>query len=383
MSSRARLFEYGNHWLIRRKDTPHFHIYWCKPGSRRVRRKSTDTGNLEAAKRRLVEFVHERQRPRDRSGSTVPILEVLNFHIEHRLAGRPHASRGRDALKVWDAFLDAHSITWVSELTLDVQEQFVAWRRRRGACHGGRVSDATILTEQGFLRAALREYWKRGYLKEVPFIRAVPKPPARQRFLTQAEFQRLLAACELPHLRLFVQLAVHTIQRPGAILSLRCDQVDLARNRIDFLPPDTIQSKKRKPVVPITATLRPILETATRYSHTGFIVEYKGAPVREIKHSFRQACKRAGLGKDVTAYTLRHTGATLLAAAGVPLRQIGGMMGHSEARTTELYAKHSPDFLKEAASALDAIFEFKDDLRAKRAPEASYPQVGDSTGNPG
>src|SRR5690606_30709259 len=116
---------------------------------------------------------------------------------------------------------------------------------------------------------------------------------------------------------------------------------------------------------------------------TGFIVEYKGAPVREIKHSFRQACKRAGLGKDVTAYTLRHTGATLLAAAGVPLRQIGGMMGHSEARTTELYAKHSPDFLKEAASALDAIFEFKDDLRAKRAPEASYPQVGDSTGNPG
>ena len=45
-----------------------------------------------------------------------------------------------------------------------------------------------------------------------------------------------------------------------------------------------------------------------------------------------------------------------MAAAGVPLRQIAGMLGHTEQRTTELYAKHHPDFLQAAASTLETLF---------------------------
>ncbi|MEC9377599.1 MAG: tyrosine-type recombinase/integrase, partial [Candidatus Latescibacterota bacterium] len=64
---------------------------------------------------------------------------------------------------------------------------------------------------------------------------------------------------------------------------------------------------------------------------------------------------RSGLGSDVCAYTLRHTSATWLAAAGVPLRDIAGMMGHSTVRVTELYAKFSPDFLRNAAETMDGL----------------------------
>lgn len=193
-------------------------------------------------------------------------------------------------------------------------------------------------------------------LASFPYVRLLPKPSPRDRFLTEEEVQRLLAACDEPHLRRFVLLALHTLQRPSAILNLRIEQVDLVWNRINFLSAGGVQSNKRKPIVPITSTLRPELERALKESVTGFVVEFGGNALKKVRRSFRTACKRAGI-RNATPGVLRHTGATLLAAAGVPLREVSGMLGHTTSRITEeVYAKRRPEFLAEAARTLDRLF---------------------------
>ncbi len=68
--------------------------------------------------------------------------------------------------------------------------------------------------------------------------------------------------------------------------------------------------------------------------------------------SFGGACKRAGL-VGVTPHVLRHTCGTWMAQRGVPLHQIGGWLGHTSSRTTELYAHHHPDFMTDALRAVD------------------------------
>lgn len=98
-----------------------------------------------------------------------------------------------------------------------------------------------------------------------------------------------------------------------------------------------------------------VLEEAIEQSHTGFLIERRDRPIVSIRKSFASACQRANL-ESVTPYTLRHTGATLLLAAGVPIRQVAGMLGHTEERTTELYGKHHVDFLGMASSKLDELF---------------------------
>ncbi len=294
--------------------------------------------------------------PDPRDPSVVPIRAALNRYVETTLKGRASQDVGRRALGVWDRFLDLLDIDFVAELTLDAQDHFVQWRRDEIRRNGHQGSNGTIARELGVLKAALKDYWKRGFLTTVPHIRSVSQPPPRQRFLTPPEFQRLIAECKEPHLWRFVMIAVHTLQRPSAVLQLHRDQVDLVRNRIDFLRPGDTQTKKRRPVVPITKTLKPVLLDALRESSTGHVVEWDGLPVANVRTAFKKACRRAGI-KDASPYTLRHTGATLMAAAGVPLRQIAGMLGHTETRTTELYAKHSPEYLSEAAQALDAIFQ--------------------------
>jgi len=42
-----------------------------------------------------------------------------------------------------------------------------------------------------------------------------------------------------------------------------------------------------------------------------------------------------------------------MAQQGVPLRQIAGYLGHSEQRSTELYAHHHPVYMAEARAAFD------------------------------
>lgn len=351
-----RLFEYQGHYLVKRTDTPHYHIYWCRPGTRRVRRKSAHTADLEEAKQRLIEFVHERHRPRDGSPDTVSIHDALNEYIERNLAGKPSQSQARYALGHWDAFLERRDLMFVSDLTLDQQDAYIEWRRTSLIAAGHTGSNGTIARELAIMRAALREFWKRGLLDRAPYVKGLPPPPPRERFLQRDEVERLLAACQEPHLRLFVLISLHTLQRPGAVLELRVEQVDLARSRIDFLPHGKVQSHKRKAVVPITSALRPSLEAAVDSSTSGYVIEYRGDRVRSIRNSFSSACERGGLN-DVSPYTIRRTGATLLAASGVPLRQIAGMMGHTDTVTTERhYAKHAPEFLQDAAASLDRMF---------------------------
>ncbi|MEQ9617046.1 MAG: site-specific integrase [Phycisphaerales bacterium] len=344
-----RYFEYGHHWLIRRKDTPNFHIYWCKPGTRRVRRKSTHTEDLELAKQRLIEFVHEKQRPSEQSPAHVSIHDALNEYLEKEMVGRASYAQVRSSLRHWNHFLAMHDLVFVSDMTLDAQDRFVEWRLNAG------VSNGTILRELAVLRASLQRFVRRGILERAPYIRRVKPPPARNRFLSIDELERLYGACEEPHLLLFVRLAIQTLQRPCAIFDLRVEQVDFDAGRIDFLPEGLAQSNKRRPVVRIGNSLERTLRAAIEGSASGYLVEYRGRPVKCIRRSFRRACARAGLD-GVIPYTLRHTGATLLAADGVPLWQIAGMLGHSQQRTTEIYAKHHPDYQEEVSSAIDRLF---------------------------
>lgn len=383
----VRIFEFAGHWLVRRRDTPNYHIYWCRPGTRRVRRRSTGTDDLNTAKQRLIEFTSERravamparQQPASMPalpfaapnlgvGAPAPLLTLLAAYVE-RLQGRASYATAVYGLQAWTEFCTQHDIVYHHELTLPVQERFIAWRSVNRH-NGQRLSNATLNRYLDVARAAMHDAWRRGEISWFPHVRLLPKPPPRDRFLSQDEVQRLLTACTDPHLRRFVLLGLHTLQRPSAILGLRVEQVDLAWNRINFLPPGRLQSNKRRPVIPITATLRPELEAAIAESLSGFIIEVAGRPIRQVKHSFHTACQRAGI-PHATPGVLRHTGATLLAAAGVPLREVSGMLGHTTSRITEeVYAKRRPEFLAAAAKELDRMF----------APTSCAPNARQSTG---
>lgn len=65
-----------------------------------------------------------------------------------------------------------------------------------------------------------------------------PKPQARTRYLTRADFDKFLGACNMPHIRLFAILAIGTAGRMGAILDLAGDWTDFAAGLIHLDDPE-------------------------------------------------------------------------------------------------------------------------------------------------
>lgn len=76
---------------------------------------------------------------------------------------------------------------------------------------------------------------------------------------------------------------------------------------------------------------------------------------RNVQKIISFAAKRAGIKKNVHPHMLRHCFATHLLEAGVDIRKIQELLGHSSLSTTELYTHVSTQQLKKIKSPLDSL----------------------------
>lgn len=275
---------------------------------------------------------------------------MLQDYYDSHACRLPSSEQAQIALNHLTGFYGASSVDKINPGTL---EQYIERRRAK-------AGNETISRELSVLRAALNRAVRHGRLARAPHIPTLPKAPARERVLSRGEAARLLGACRrIPHLALAVRLLLYTGARPGAVLDLTWDRVDLERRLIFYPLPGRTDSHKRRAVVPIEGALYTALDRAKARAKVRHVVVWHGEPVKSFKKAFRQAVGRAGL-EGVTPYTLRHTAATWAVQAGVELFAVGRLLGHSRISTTERYAKHSPEYLRGAARAI---------LRAKSAPK--------------
>src|SRR5262249_31385396 len=180
--------------------------------------------------------------------------------------------------------------------------------------------------------------------------------PARERWLTRDEAARLLRAARGPwsrsHLPLFILIGLYTGRRKEAICSLRLPQVDLVNRLIAFRVPGRNETDKRRGWVRIPPRLYPHLVCARRRgSDLGYVVNDHGLRIKRVDRGFKSACRRAGLS-EVTPHTLRHTAATWLMKARVPIWEAGQYLSMSEATLVRVYAHHNPDFTSAAADPI-------------------------------
>ena len=335
-------------WLAKRGA---WYIVWYEGGAERLR--STGTAVSGDAEEALAAFLRERRRAERPDRASEPdqlmIADALDLYaVEHA----PHTADPARIGYAIDALLPFWGTRQVSYVTKRSCRDYAADRAR---------APATIRRELTTLRAALNFAVQEHRLTFAPFVLLPDKPEGKDRWLTRAEAAGLLNAARTArsdvraYLPLFVLLALYTGARKNAILTLRWTQVDLVRGRINFA--DGTTTNKRRAHIPIPRPLLTFLRLARRRgSDLGYVVHDKGVRIKDIgdgrNGSFGRACERAEL-VDVTPHTLRHTCGTWLAQRGVDLHQIGGWLGHSDARTTALYAHHHPDYQEEARRAFD------------------------------
>ena len=316
-----------------------------------TRRLSCRTKDRDQAEQFLARFQAGRASPAAPEAPTIAV--ILDAYVADL------AARGRRSLAAsWHVrpLKDAFGHLLPEHLTKEVVRGYIAARRKAGR------SDGTTRRElAGTLRPALALAVREQWIARAPHVEAPADPPGRHRWLTREQFDRLVDSCVSPHVRLFCVLALHTAARTEALLELRWSQVDLDRGRIDL---GTGHGRKRRSVVSINDDLRAELVAALEAALTEWVVEFRGKPVKSVRPAFKRAAARAGISW-AHPHLLRHSAATWMIEAGVPLPEVARFLGDSEQMIERRYGKHGPDYLRAAATALERpVSRFK--LRGRR-----------------
>lgn len=235
-------------------------------------------------------------------------------------------------------------------LTTEDCQKHIAKRRQ------AKIKDGTLHTELGHLQSMLNFAAKQGWISAAPYIERPKKPKSKTPHLSEEEAQRFMAEIKSPHIKLFCELALMTAGRKTAILELTWDRVDFENNTIQLENPDDPMRRKKRAQVPMGQKLRQLLLTARQASLTDHVIEYCGAPVKDVKKALQRAAERADLDW-VTAHVMRHTAAVWMAKSGIGMIIVSQYLGHSNSRITEeIYARFRPDYMKDANAALEDAF---------------------------
>jgi integrase len=321
-----------------------FYICWTENG--RSRERSTGTADREQAEIIFAEWLQARGRKSGPSDpSQILITDILTDYATER-ATKVAAPR------IIGCAIDSLSCFWEARTVVEVTPQTCSrygdWRCR---------SQNTVRRELAVLKAAINSAHRNGKITRPVAVTLPAKPASKERWLTREEAALLLRASRTPQARLylplFILLGLYTGRRKEAILSLRWPQVNLDAGLIDFELVGRQRTNKKRGKVPIPRKLLSHLRRARRRgSDLGHVLHIDGEPIGDIKKGFAAACRRAGI-LGVTPHTLRHTAATWLMQRGTPLWEASGFLAMSEKTLVEVYGHHHPEYMREAAEAIN------------------------------
>jgi integrase len=178
-------------------------------------------------------------------------------------------------------------------------------------------------------------------------------------FFTQEKSDRLVAVTRDAEERALLMFPLRTGARAGEQLAVEWGDIDWHRSEIVFRRSSTAgtmgptkSGKERR--VPVTAGLLEALRKIKHLHGKFAFSRQNGQPLKigQLHERLWSACRRAGL-REIRWHDLRHSFASQLAIAGVPLNQIQQWLGHSTINMTMRYAHLAPGSGANLISALE------------------------------
>ena len=273
--------------------------------------------------------------------------------VERGLAPNTRASYSTDLLKFLTYLKDREISDW-SQVRYSEVMGFLSQSQEQGLAPRSRARLLSAL--RGFFKFMVRD----SHLRESP-VANLTSPRLRRQLpsvLSVAEVERLLARPN-PKLPLgqrdaaMLELLYGTGLRVSELVTLTLGRVNL---EVGFLVVLGKGSKER--IVPVgeaaTEAVRSyLLESRPRLlkgrmTETLFVTNRGAAMTRQgFWKLIKKYGREAGLKKELTPHSLRHSFATHLLERGADLRSVQMMLGHADISTTQIYTHVARERLRE------------------------------------
>ena len=339
-------------WIAKRGGV--YYAFWHREGEAETQRLSLRTRDSSEAKNRFAQFLSEGSLAEPRGNAGITVRQILDdYYREHASKKCADPRRQEDAIVHLKAFFGDTPLDRVGI----PQSRAYADARRAGVIGGGqrhfderrKGSDSTIRRELVVLHAASKhaEKWKRTTAVlhlDLPAEKRLGEDEQAP-YYTREEFTRLVGKAD-GELRQFITLAYYTGARRRSIEDLTIPQIRWDQRQIVLKAATKRSTKKRQPIVPIFDEMVEPLETLALDAVSrgdGRLFE-----TADFYRPFRQLCEGAGLADRSHPHLLRHTRATHLLQAGVPIYDVAKLLGDTLVTVDRVYGHHSSERLFES-----------------------------------
>ena len=359
----------GRHrWLVR--------VFLGRDRETRRRRYFSRTvhGPVRQAQTYLNKVLRERDLGRRVEGMTITLNEYLDGWLE--TAAKPRLRE--KSYRSYESLLERYIRSVLGERLLSALSPLDVQDAYQKMIDGG-LSSRTVRYTHSVLRSAMRQAIRWRLLAQDPTDGAqLPRLGRREmRVLTTEQSRTFLeAAMKTPYGSVFV-FALTTAARPSEYLGVRWDDINwdcgtvaivrtLVRAKGNWRFADTKRNRSRRVIKLQTWVLEILTDLLARTQTLGcswpgaadlVFRTPTGRPIDSDKLAkrFKAILRQAGLPM-IRLYDLRHTGATLALAAGVPPKVVSEQLGHASAAfTLDVYAHLLPHMQAEAATRVEAL----------------------------
>ena len=220
-------------------------------------------------------------------------------------------------------------------------------------------SDATINRVVSAISTVLNHLSFDGLIESAPKFRRRKESEGRVLWYTKDEVIKLsLLSTDVfmrDDLSDIIKFAAYTGMRQGEILKIRAKDIDLVSNKIHVggVPTQLTKAKNWR-AIPIHDSILPMIhnrcESVNRSDTQLFGDEWRDKD--QLLRAFKKVNRLLPKDEAYVFHTLRHSYATWLAEAAVPIRSIMALCGHKRIETTLRYAKATDAALTDAMAAI-------------------------------
>ena len=219
-----------------------------------------------------------------------------------------------------------------------------------GGNKSGTISRNTAVTYFSIFKAALKQAFVDGYLTTdlSAKIKGIPEQESRREYLTVEELNILAGTpCERDVLKRAALFSALTGLRHCDIQKLRWKEISMNgyQAQLHF----TQQKTKGVEYMPIS---QQALDLCGEPREPEQLVFEDLPDPAWISKPLKRWIEAAGITKRITFHCFRHTYATLQLSSGTDIYTVSKMLGHTNVKTTQIYAKVVDEMKSKAAQAI-------------------------------
>jgi len=212
---------------------------------------------------------------------------------------------------------------------------------------------ATMALAYAALKSFFHSHLKHKIMDDIKRPKKGKKLPV---VMTKGEVRAIINAASTKRDKLILELLYSSGLRVSEAVKLKTSELDLSEKTATVRGG---KGNKDRLVILSGAWIGEFKEyLSTRKAQCEYVFSKENGTqlsVDMVQWIVRSCRKKAGIKKNVTPHSFRHSFATHLLEAGESIRKIQELLGHSDLSTTQIYTKVSTDELKKVKSPLDSL----------------------------